>query len=249
MSLSSFAVGRPVSTLMIFVSLCLFGIIGLTRLPVELYPDVSFGQVSIIVYIRGGIPPTEVETQVSIPVEEAVSTVSHLKSLMSISKEGEATIVLSFEQGIDMQLAAMEVREKFAKVKNKMPKESEKPIIAQFSQTDVPIVILAVTSPKRTQEDLRILVDEKIKERIKRIKGVANVDVGGGRERKIIIEADKNALFRYQVSLNQLIAVLDGNNLNLLLGELRQEKTKFLIRAVGQLENLDAIKNTIVLSD
>ncbi|MFH1664617.1 MAG: efflux RND transporter permease subunit [Candidatus Omnitrophota bacterium] len=248
MSLSRFSIKRPVTTIMIFTALALMGIISLTRLPVELYPDISFGRISIIVYIRGGIPPTEVESMVTRSIEEAVSTVSHLESLLSISKEGEATVVLSFERGIDMQLAAMEVREKFARVKEKMPKEAEKPIIAQFSQTDVPIVIFSVTSRKRTTEELRRIVDEEIKGRIKRINGVANVEVGGGRERKIIIEVDKKALYRYSVSINQLISVLGANNLNLLTGELEQKKDKILIRVIGQFEDIGQIKNTVVIT-
>lgn len=233
---------------MIYIGLCLIGLISLTRLPVELYPNVAFGQISIIVYIRGGIPPTEVETMVSKPIEEAVSTVSHLERMLSISKEGEATVVLSFEQGIDMQLAAMEVREKFSKVKEKMPKEAEKPVIAQFSETDVPIVILAITSNIRSQEELRVMVDEQVKERLKRIKGVANVEIGGGRERKIIAEVDKNALYRYQVSVNQLINAIGANNLNILTGELQRQKDKIIIRAIGQLYDVDQIRNTVVLS-
>ncbi|MDD5488249.1 MAG: efflux RND transporter permease subunit [Candidatus Omnitrophica bacterium] len=248
MSLSSFSIKKPITTIMIFTALCLMGVISLTRLPVELYPDVSFGQISIIMYIRGGIPPTEVETMVTKPIEEAISTVSHLERVLSISKEGEATVVLSFDRGIDMQLAAMEVREKFAKVKEKMPKEAEKPIIAQFSQTDVPIVIFAVTSRKKTTEELRKIVDENIKERIKRINGVANVEVGGGRERKIIIEADEQALKRYAVSLNRLISALGANNLNLLTGELEKEDKKVLIRAIGQYVTVEDIKSTVVLS-
>lgn len=224
------------------------GVISLTRLPVELYPDISFGQISIIIYIRGGIPPTEVESMVSKPIEEAVSTVAHLESMLSISKEGEATVVLNFERGINMQLAAMEVREKFAKVKEKLPKEAEKPIIAQFSQTDVPIVIFAVTSRRRTTEELRKMVDEMIKERIKRCQGVANVEVGGGRERKILIEVDRNDLYRYAVSINRLISALGGSNLNLLTGDIERRMDKVLIRAIGQFETVDDIKNTVVLT-
>ncbi len=233
---------------MIYAALSLLGIISLTRLPVELYPDISFGQISIIVYIRGGIPPTEVESMVTKPIEEAVSTVSHLESMLSISKEGESTVVLSFERGLDMQLAAMEVREKFAKVKEKLPKEAEKPIIAQFSQTDVPIVIVAATSRKRTTEEIRKIVDEKVKERMKRINGVANVEIGGGREQKIMVEVDKNALYRYAVSINKIISALGANNLNLLTGELEQRKDKILIRAIGQFDTVDDIKNTIVMT-
>ena len=248
MSLSRFSITKPVTTIMIFAALALMGVISLTRLPVELYPDISFGQISVIIYIRGGIPPTEVESLVTRPIEEALSTVSHLDNMLSISKEGEATVVLSFERGIDMQLAAMEVREKFAKVKEQLPKEAEKPIIAQFSQTDVPIVIFAVTSRKRTTEELRKLVDERVKERMKRISGVANVEVGGGRERKIIVEADEKALYRYAVSLNKLISALGANNLNLLAGEFERNNDKVIIRAIGQLESVEEIKNTAVLT-
>jgi hydrophobic/amphiphilic exporter-1 (mainly G- bacteria), HAE1 family len=248
MSLSSFSIKRPVTTIMIFTAFCLMGVISLARLPVELYPDISFGQISVIVYIRGGIPPTEVESMVTKPIEEAVSTVANLDSMLSISKEGEATVVLSFERGINMQLAAMEVREKFSKVKEQMPKEAEKPIIAQFSQTDVPIVIFAVTSRKRSTEELRKIVDEQVKERMKRISGVANVEVGGGRERKIIIEADKKALYRYGVSINKVISALGASNLNLLTGEMERETDKVLIRTIGQFVTVDDIKNTAVLT-
>lgn len=191
MNIPEFAVKRSITILMIFSALILFGVVSLVRLPVELYPNVSFGEISILVQVRGGIPPTEVEELVTKPIEEAISTVSHLEQVLSISKEGESTVVLSFKPGTNMNFAALEVREKFARVKNKLPKEIEKPIIAQFKRSDVPIVILAVTSPKRTTEEIRKIVDDVIKERLKRITGIANIDVGGGRERKIMIEVDK----------------------------------------------------------
>ena len=107
----------------------LLGFISIYYLPVELMPNTSFGEISILVRIRGGIPPVEVEERVTKPIEEAVGTVSHLTDMLSISKEGESTIVLSFEPGTNMNFAALEVREKFAKVKNDLPREIEKPVI------------------------------------------------------------------------------------------------------------------------
>ncbi|MFA5255888.1 MAG: efflux RND transporter permease subunit, partial [Candidatus Omnitrophota bacterium] len=177
MSLPSFSIKRPVTMLMIYTILVLIGVLSLLQLPVELYPNISFGEISIIIEVRGGIPPTEVESLVTKQVEEAVGTVSHLEEMLSISKEGESTVVLSFEPGIDMNFAALEVREKFAKVKNKLPKEIEKPIIAQFKRSDVPILIIAVTSLRRTTEDIRKIVDENVREALKRINGVADVEV------------------------------------------------------------------------
>jgi len=243
MSLPSFSIKRPVSMLMIYSILIIAGILCLTQLPVELYPNISFGEISIIIQVRGGIPPTEVESLVTKPVEEAVGTVSHLAEMMSISKEGESTVVLSFEPGIDMDFAALEVREKFAKVKNKLPKEIEKPIIAQFKRSDVPIVIIAVTSLRRTTEDIRKIVDENIKEALKRINGVADVEVAGGRERKILVEVDQRRLAAYNLSLERVISSIGLNNLNLLSGEISKDKQKYLIRTIGLYKSVDEIKN------
>ena len=134
MSLPEISIKKPVTVFMVTMIVIIFGLVSLTKLPVELQPNTSFGEISIIIQVRGGILPTEVETLVTRPIEEAVATVSNLKQLLSISKEGESTVVLSFTPGTDMNFSAIEVREKFAKVKNRLPKEIEKPVIAQFQQ-------------------------------------------------------------------------------------------------------------------
>jgi len=243
MSLPEFSIKKPVTMLMIYCALILAGLLALTQLPVELYPNISFGEVSIIIEVRGGIPPTEVEALVSKPVEEAVGTVSHLEEMLSISKEGESTVVLSFEPGINMDFAALDVREKFAKVKNKLPKEIEKPIIAQFKRSDVPIVILAVTSLKRSTEEIRKIVDENVREAIKRVSGVADAEVAGGRERKILVEADQRKMAAYNLSLERIISMIGQNNLNLLSGEITRTDDKYLIRTIGLYKSVDDIKN------
>ena len=243
MSLPAFSIKRPVTMMMVYTILILLGIISLTQLPVELYPNISFGEISIIIEVRGGIPPTEVESLVSKQVEEAVGTVSHLEEMLSISKEGESTVVLSFEPGINMDFAALEVREKFARVKNKLPKEIEKPIIAQFKRSDVPIVIIAITSLRRTTEDIRKIVDENVKEVIKRISGVADAEVAGGRERKILVEADQRRMAAYGVPLERIISMIGQNNLNLLSGDIERRDDKYLIRTIGLYKTIDDIKN------
>lgn len=249
MSLPSFSIKRPITMLMIYIVLMLIGLLSLTQLPVELYPNISFGEVSIIINIRGGMPPTEVETLVTKQVEEAVGTVSHLEEMLSISKEGESTVVLSFEPGLNMDFAALEVREKFARVKNKLPKEIEKPIIAQFKRSDVPIVIIAVTSLRRSTEELRKIVDEKVREALRRISGVADAEVAGGRERKILVELDQRKMAALSLSTDRIIANIGANNLNLLSGEISQDKLKFLIRTIGLYQTVDDIKNIPVSSN
>ncbi|MCX5679415.1 MAG: efflux RND transporter permease subunit [Candidatus Omnitrophica bacterium] len=142
-----------------------------------------------------------------------------------------------------MEFAALDVREKFARVKNKLPKEIEKPIIAQFKRSDVPIVILAVTSLKRSTEEIRKIVDENVREAIKRVSGVADAEVAGGRERKILVEADQRKMAAYNLSLERIISMISQNNLNLLSGEIARTDDKYLIRMIGLYKTVDEIKN------
>lgn len=243
MALPQIAISRPVSVLMAVIIASFMGLISIFYLPVELMPNISRGEISIIVHIRGGIPPIEVEERVTKPIEEAVGTVSHLSRLMSISKEGESTVVLSFEPGIDMNFAALEVREKFAKVKNKLPREIEKPVIANYKSSDYPVVILAFTSRIYSPEYIRRIVDEKVKDKVKRVSGVANVEIGGGRERKILVEVDQKRLASYSLPLNKVINILSVNNLNFLAGDIERRKEKYLIRTMGEFEDIEQIKN------
>ncbi len=243
MNLPAFSIRRPVTVLMVTLIVFIFGIVSLSKLPVELYANTSFGEVSIIINVRGGIPPTEVEAQVTKLVEEAVATVSNLQQLLSISKEGESTVVLSFQPGTDMDFVALEVREKFAKVKNRLPKEIEKPVIAQFQQGDVPVVIVSATSNLRSTEAIRKIVDTTMKENLKRVAGVANVEVAGGRERKILVDVDQVKLASFGIPIDEVTSVLGANNLNLLSGEVKRTLDRFLIRMIGEYDSVDQIAN------
>ena len=243
MNLPEFSIKKPVTILMGTLIVIIFGVVSLMKLPVELYPNTSFGEISIIIEVRGGIPPTEVETLVTKPVEEAVATVGNLEQLLSISKEGESTVVLSFQAGTDMEFASLEVREKFAKIKNHLPKDIEKPVIAQFQQGDVPVFTLAAVSDKRTTEEIRKIVDQNLKENFKRVPGVANVEVAGGRERKILLEVDQVKLAAFGIPMDEVTSTLGVNNLNLLSGEVERATDRFLIRVIGEFQDLEQIRN------
>lgn len=246
MSLPSLSVNRPTAVSMFFIAIALIGIISFRLLPVEMMPNTSFGDITINIDVRGGIPASEVERRIAIPTEEAISSVSHLKNILSISKEGNATIILEFEPGINMDFAALEVREKFNRIRNKLPAEIEKPIIAKYEYMDVPIMILAVTSDYRTPEELRKIVDEQIKDRIQRIEGVARAEVAGGRERKILVEVDQYKVQTYGLAINRVVDTINVNNANLLAGEIKRVKDKYLVRTIGEFQNLDEIRNLAV---
>jgi len=246
MDIPHLSVNRPTSISMFFIGICLLGLVALFNLPIELMPNISFGQINITVQVRGGIPSSEIEERVAKPIEEVMGTVTHLKEILSISKEGECTVILEFFPGTDMDFAALEVREKFARVKDKLPREIERPVIAQYGYGDVPIMILATTSNVYTPEELRNLVEDKIKERINRIDGVAMIEVAGGRERKILIEVDQSRLAAHRLSIEKVIEILNVSNLNLLAGDIEQAGSKFLVRAIGEFQTLDEIKDMAI---
>ena len=246
MSLPSISVRRPTAVSMFFVGIVLIGIITFRLLPVEMMPNISFGDITINIDVRGGIPASEVEKRIAIPVEEAVGSVTHLKNILAISKEGNATIILEFEPGTNMDFAALEVREKFNRIRNKLPPEIEKPVIAKYEYMDVPVMILAVTSEKRTPEDLRKIVDDRIKDRIQRIEGVARAEVAGGREGKVIIEVDERRLQAYSIPINRVVDIINANNANLLAGEIKRAKDKYLIRTIGEFRDLKDMQDLAI---
>ncbi len=242
--LPKFALAKPVTLGMILSAIVLFGVAALVGLPVELMPNVAYGNVTVFVDVRGGMPPPEVERLVTKPVEEAMGTVSHLRNLVSSSKKDRSVVTLEFDPGTDMDLAAMEVREKFLRVKSKLPPDIEKPIIARYEESDAPIVIAALTSDRLTPEDLRRMVDVDLKEKLIRVNGVANVEVGGGRERKIVVDIDRNKLAAAGLPMKKVVGVLESNNLNLRTGDVKADQSSlFGVRAVGTFQSVDEIRD------
>lgn len=180
MSLPRTAVSRPVTTLMCYTALCLFGLFAFIMLPVDLMPNAGAGSLTVMIGVRGGLPPEDIESLVTKVVEEAVATSAHLRNVLSVSRKDRSTVTLTFEPGTDLSFAALEVQERLAKIRNKLPRDIEKPIVAHYSEGDYPVLILSLTSDKVTPEKLRELVDNRLKPQLSRVNGVANVEVGGG---------------------------------------------------------------------
>jgi HAE1 family hydrophobic/amphiphilic exporter-1 len=219
LSLPRTAVSRPVTTLMCYTALCLFGLFAFIMLPVDLMPNAGAGSLTVMIGVRGGLPPEDIENLVTKVVEEAVATAAHLRNVLSVSRKDRSTVTLTYEPGTDLSFAALEVQERLAKIKNKLPRDIEKPIVAHYSEGDYPVIILSLTSDKLTPEKLRELVDNRLKPQLSRVNGVANVEVGGGRERKILVEFYQDRLEAYRLSIRQVIDMIGKNNVNLLSGK------------------------------
>ena len=242
MSPTRFSIERPVAISMVYLGLALLGLVAVFCLPVDLMPNTSSNVVSVIVDIRGGIPPEDVELLVTKPIEEAMGTLANLEEIMSVSKKERSTVTLSFKPGSNINDATLDVNERLSKIKNKFPKETEKPIVAHYSENDEPIVIMSLTSDHLSPEQMRDLVENTLKPQLTRISGVANVEIGGGRERKILVEFDKSKLEENKISILEAINSLGNNNVNLLTGKYDRGRDTYLVRSMGAFETLDEMR-------
>jgi len=233
MGIPSFALKRPVFVVIVFAAVMVIGLISLMRLKVELYQGQSQSIISIVVRARGGLPSEDVEKMITKPIEEAVATVSHMKSLYSSSREAESRVTMEFEPGTNMNFASLEIREKFARVRPILPKEIEKPVIANYDDAQAAIMVFAVTSSNLNPEQIREMVDIKLKPVISRVDGVASVEVYGGRERKILVELDRDKMVAYNIAIERVMDVLGQSNINLLAGNVESGKYEFAIRTMG----------------
>ncbi len=244
MGLPTLAIKRPIFTIMFYIALCIIGIISLFALEVELYQGQNQSIISIVIRARGGLPATEVEKMITKPTEEAVATVTGIRTLYSNSREAESRVTMEFEPGTDMKFAALEIREKFARVRPMLPKEIEKPTIANYDDAQSAILIFAVTSERYSTEEIREKVDIELKPIISRVGGVASVEVYGGRERKIMIELDRDKMMDYNIPIERVMDILGQSNVNLLAGNVKTGKLQLAIRSMGAYNTVEEIAET-----
>jgi|GEM_PF-374231 len=235
---------KPITTLMLVIAIIIFAVASLPRLPVELYPNHEFGEISIITRLRGGIPATEVESNVTRPMEAVFSEVNGVREVSSASRESESNIVLKFYPNTNLNFAILDVREKLASIKYRLPKEVERPVIAKFQQSDVPVVIIALSSDHLSPEQLREIAEEKIKEKIARVVGVANIEIGGGQERKILIDIDNSRLLSYGLPIMNVVDMINTNNISVAAGDVSKQGERYIIKAAGEFSNVDEIGAT-----
>src|ERR1044071_2006363 len=242
MLLTCAAVHRPIATTMAVMSIALGGVIAILNLPVDLMPNVESKTVTIYVGVRGGMPSEDIEHLVTEPVEEAVATLQGLTSTLSVSRKDRATVTLDFDDSTDVKRATLDVSERLARIRGKLPKEIEKPIVARYNENDHPIVILSATSSIKTPEILRTMIERDLKPQLSRVPGVANIEIGGGRQRKILVEFEKSKLETHGLSILDVIRELGANNVNLTSGKYETDRDARGVQFMGDFRSLDEMK-------
>lgn len=241
MWLTRAAINRPTLISMFFLAIVVLGWVSVSRMPVELRPNVDFPFVTIITTYQGA-GPEEVETLITKPIEDAIGSIANIKNITSTSQDGISSVFLEFELGTDQNTAAADVREKVDSVRNTLPRDADAPTITKADVSAIPVLTLGIEGELSARE-LRRLADDVVKDRLGRVGGVASVSVSGGDLREIQVIVDKTRLDAYNLSILQVTDAIRNENLNVPAGNIKQGRQDFSVRVVGEFKTAEEVAN------
>ena len=249
MKIVAVATRRPVTVVVFFVALVIFGVISFRELPVDLLPDLSFPTLTIRTEYPG-VAPADVETFVTTPIEDSVGIVSGLVDISSVSRAGLSDVIMEFAWGTDMDFAAIDVREQLAQLG--LPAAAEDPILLRFDPALDPIMRISVGSAVpgdvtvADQAGLRLLAEQSIKQRLESIDGVAAAIVAGGVEEEIQINVDQSRAALLGIELSQIASRLQRENVDVTGGSIADGAAEYVVRVLARFTDLDEIGRIVV---
>jgi hydrophobic/amphiphilic exporter-1 (mainly G- bacteria), HAE1 family len=241
MFLSDISIKRPIMMTMFLLVFVLFGGIAYFSLDLNLMPDIEVPYVTVQT-VYPGAGPKELESEVTKKIEDAVSTISQIKSLVSYSLEGVSILQIEFELDKDVDIANQETKDKVDAILNDLPDDAETPIIQKFEIGADPVVDLVLTG-NMSPVELYELADKRLKDRFSQINGVASVDIVGGQQREIKIELDNRIVYQNSISLLQLSQIIAAENVDIPGGNFKRASQEYSARLKGKYSSLEALRN------
>ena len=236
---------RPVFTTMLVMLLVVFGVTSYPSLGIDLYPDIDFPIVTVRITYTGA-SPEEMEGLITKPVEDAVSSVSGIKTLSSTSREGISETIIEFELGTNAKMAANDVREKVAGVRRRLPDEIDEPVVQRYDITAQSIMTYSLASETRERGEIRKIAENVVKDELQRIEGVAEVNVYGSGNREIHVYVDPVKLEAYNVPLQSLYEIINSSNYNTPGGRVKSNGNEITVRTLGKYKSVEDIGKIVV---
>ena len=245
MNLPSFSVKRPVFTTMVTLIFIILGAVSLSRLQIDMLPNIELPTLSIRTDYEGASPEV-MERLVTQIIEEIVATVPGVEEIRSTSSEGRSRVQVSFVWGTEIDTAAIDVQGKLEDEINELPDDIVRPRIRKFDIASFPVVLLGISSNLDPVE-LTELIEVQIRYRFARISGVAQVDAWGGFNREVRIELDPDRIKAAGLPLDRVLDAIRDANLDLPAGKIEQGRYEVMLRAPAEFINLDQIRDTVIV--
>jgi len=245
MSLIKFAVNRPVTMIIMVSVLLILGFFTYSKLTVDLLPEMEL-PVAAIITSYGGAGPEEVESGVTKLLESALTTVSNVDTIQSISTAGQSIIIMMFKWGTDMDAAGIEIKDSIGYVEGFLPSGVEDPMVVKMDPTMMPIMQIGVSG--EDLEQVQEIAEEVIEPRLSRIPEVASVIITGGQDREVKVEVDPVRLENYGLTLSQVAQVLQMENFNMSSGKVTRGDREYYVRNMQEFETVEDIRNVAILT-
>jgi HAE1 family hydrophobic/amphiphilic exporter-1 len=245
MLISKFSIKRRVTLLMFYAIVLAFSVFAFTQLKVDFFPDIQF-PIAAVMTDYPGVSPKDIETTVTRPLEEAISSVKNIEKVNSQSYTGGSVITLEFKYGTDMDQAEVDIRKNIDFVEDLLPDQASDPLVFVFDPSMSPIMFLNLSSPYLGQSELRNLSEDRIEPMLERISGVASVVTTGGLERQINVYMDPIQLAAFNISPREVSAALQTGRGIQPGGSLKTTEKTFQLTLMSEYTTLDQIKRTTV---
>lgn len=244
MSLYSSAVKRPVMTSLAFVAVVILGLFSYSKLAIDLLPDIDTNTILVMTYYSGA-SASDIEQNVSRPLENTLNSVEHLKHITSNSRENVSVITLEFEYGYDIDVLTNDVRDKLDMVSNSLPDDAQTPFIFKFSTDMIPIMLLSVQADESTAGLYKIL-DDQVANPLARVDGVGTVSVSGALEREIHVYVDPFRLEAYNLTVEGISSIIAAENQNIPGGSFDIGNETYSLRVQGEFSDAKQMEDIIV---
>jgi HAE1 family hydrophobic/amphiphilic exporter-1 len=246
------ATERRVTIVMLTIAIVLFGFVSLSRLKVNLLPDISYPTITVRTELTGAAP-IEIESLLTKPVEEAVGVIRNVRLVRSVSRTGQSDVTLEFSWGTDMDIAGVDVREKIDILD--LPIQAQRPLLLRFDPSSEPIMRLgllrkgedgALASSETGLKVLRRIAEDQIKNDLEAEEGTAAVKVSGGLEDEVQIQVDQQKISQLGINIQQIAQRIRAENVNLSGGRLEEGNQRFLVRTINEFQTVDEFSTAIV---
>lgn len=244
MNIANLSIKRPIFiSCLIFLMLAL-GYMSLKKMPVDLFPNVTFPIVTVNTPYPGA-GPKEVETLISKVVEEEISTLPGVKRVSSYSQDGYSSVYVEFSLETDVKYAEQQIRDRVSGLQNKLPKDAKAPVIRRLDPADQPVMIVAIKS-NLPQGKLFDLANIQIKPKLEQINNVGVVEIVGGRKREIHVDLDRSKLKGHEISATRITNAIAMSGQNVPVGTIQKGAKEIAIRSVAEYKSIDDIGATVV---
>ncbi len=240
--LSKISIKRPVTTVMILLIVMLGGIVSMFSLNLDLMPSIDV-PIAIISTTYVGAGPEEVETLITEPIEESMGTVANVDTISSTSSANSSMVIVQFVDGTDIDMAAIDMREKIDLVKSTLPDDANEPMVIKMDINSMSAIMVGVTSENLDLDELNTLLEDNVKGQIERIEGVASVELIGGHTQEVQIIINPEKMQGYGITTSQVSQILKAENTNYPTGKITQGDVKLQIRNEGEFKSLDEIRD------